>query len=210
MRIDNNGFEYFKYSEVKKIDKKENFEKANGKVIDKKFKGDVYVKTEIEYMKATYSSLVNKKLKINSNRWKELQSDSQKMFDEFKAWVEDKIKKQLGITPDEKLEMKEELKNGKWSPEAVSDRILEFAKSISGNDKSKIELLRNAVKKGFEDVKGILGGKLPEVSEKTYDLVMKKFDKWEKGEDENQMQIEEGGVEYINVKQEIIEDNNKN
>jgi hypothetical protein len=208
MRIDNNGFEYFKYSEVKKIDK--NFEKANEKDTGKKFKGDVYVKTEIEYMKATYSSLVNKKVEINPNRWKELQSDSQKMFDEFKAWVEDKIKKQLGITQDEKNEMKKELEDGKWSPEAVSDRILEFAKSISNGDKTKIELLRNAVKEGFKNVKDILGGKLPEVSEKTYDLVMKKFDKWEKGEDENQMQIEEGGVEYINVKQEIIEDNNKN
>lgn len=203
MRIDNNGFEYFKYSEIKKIDKSIE-KKSNGEKNEKVFKGDVYVKTEIEYMKATYSSLVKKGLNVNPNRWKELQSNSQKLFDEFKAWVEDKIKKQLGITQDERTEMKEELETGKWSPEAVSDRILEFAKSISGGDKSKIELLRNAVKKGFEDVKGILGGKLPEVSEKTYDLVMKKFDEWEKGNDENKMQIEEGGVEYINIKQEII------
>lgn len=208
MRIDNNGFEYFKYSEVKKIDK--NFGKANEKDGVEKFKGDVYVKTEIEYMKATYSSLVNKKVEISPNRWKELQNDSQKMFDEFKAWVEDKIKKQLGITQDEKIEIKKELKDGKWSPEAVSDRILEFAKSISNGDKTKIDLLRNAVKEGFDNVKKLLGDNFPEVSKKTYDLVMKKFEEWEKGEDENQMQIEEGGVEHINVKQEIIEDNNKN
>lgn len=205
MRIDNNGFEYFRYSEIKKIEK--NYEEGNKEETNKKFKGDVYVKTEIEYMKATYSSLVNKKVEINPNRWKELQSDSQKMFDEFKAWVEDKIKKQLGITQDEKTEMKKELEDGQWSPEAVSDRILEFAKSISNGDKTKIELLRNAVKEGFEQVRGLIGGNLPEVSEKTYDLVMKKFEKWEKGEDENQIQTEESGVEYINVKQEIIQDN---
>ncbi|WP_129410023.1 hypothetical protein [Marinitoga lauensis] len=192
MRIDNKGFEYFKYSEVRKIGKDKELEKSDGnkKGESKNFKGDVYVKTEIEYMKATYSSLVHKNPQINPNRWKELQNDSQKMFNEFKSWVEDKIKKQLGITQDEKSEMKKELETGKWSPEAVSDRILEFAKSISGGDKSKINLLRNAVKKGFEDVRGVLGGKLPDVSEKTYDLVMKKFDMWEKGEDE--IQIEKG------------------
>ncbi|KLO22759.1 hypothetical protein X275_05645 [Marinitoga sp. 1197] len=203
MRIDNN-FEYFKYSSIKKISEKGNNELKSK---EKKFKGDVYVKTEIEYMKATYSSMVKKNIQINPNRWKELKADSQKLYDEFKAWVEDKIKKQLGITDSEKAEMKKELEDGQWSPEAVSDRIIEFAKSISGGDKSKINLLKDAVKKGFDDVKGILGGKLPEVSEKTYDLVMKKFEAWEKGEDG--IQIEKGGVEYINVKEEIIKEDKK-
>ncbi|GAB6190248.1 hypothetical protein JCM30566_19920 [Marinitoga arctica] len=201
MRIDNKGFEYFKYSEIKRIESRENSEKN----VDKKIKGDVYVKTEIEYMKATYSSLVNKKIEINPNRWKELQNDSQKLFDEFKSWVEDKVKKQLGISEKEKSDMNEEILNGYWSPEATSDRIIEFAKSISGGDKLKIELLRNAVKEGFESVKNILGGKLPEVSKKTYDLAMKKFEEWQKSNDGN-VQIEEGGVEYIKVKKEIIED----
>ncbi|KLO23948.1 MULTISPECIES: hypothetical protein [unclassified Marinitoga] len=203
MRIDNN-FEYFKYSSIKKISEKGNNELKSK---EKNFKGDVYVKTEIEYMKATYSSMVKKNIQINPNRWKELKADSQKLYDEFKTWVEDKIKKQLGITDSEKAEMKKELEDGQWSPEAVSDRIIEFAKSISGGDKSKINLLKDAVKKGFDDVKGILGGKLPEVSEKTYDLVMKKFEAWEKGEDE--IQIEKGGVEYINVKEEIIKEDKK-
>ncbi|KAF2956110.1 hypothetical protein [Marinitoga sp. 38H-ov] len=201
MRI-NNNIEYFKYFEIRMID--ENFSEGKNK---EEAKEDVYIKTEIEYMKATYSNLYNKKIEINSKRWKELKNNFQMMFDEFKAWVEDKIKKQLGITQDEKIEMKKELEYGKWSPENVSDRVIEFAKSISNGDKSKIELLKNSVKEGFDNVKGLMGGTLPEVSEKTYNLVMKKFESWEKGED--RIQIEEDSIEYINVKQEVIKDNKR-
>lgn len=64
------------------------------------------------------------------------------------------------------------------SPEKVSDRIVEFAKAISGGDKSKIDTLRDAIEKGFAEAARVLGGELPEVSQKTYDLVMQKLDTW--------------------------------
>ncbi|QGU00421.1 hypothetical protein SYNTR_1827 [Candidatus Syntrophocurvum alkaliphilum] len=66
---------------------------------------------------------------------------------------------------------------GKLSAEKVSDRIVDFAKAISGGDKDKIELLKDAIKQGFEAASAALGG-LPEVSEQTYDLVMQKLDAW--------------------------------
>ncbi|AEX86217.1 hypothetical protein Marpi_1836 [Marinitoga piezophila KA3] len=220
MRINGENFNYFKYTEITKLENTKEFEEKNksknnenNKSANKSPKGDVYVKTEIEYMKATYSSVVGKKIEIDPSKWKDMKEESQQMYDKFKAWVEDKIKKQLGITEDERAEMKKELEgDGYWSPESVSDRLIEFAKSISGGDKSKIDLLRNAVKEGFQSVRDMLGGKLPEVSEKTYDLVMKKFELWEKGEDENmEITTESGGVEYIKVNQEvIIENNNEN
>jgi hypothetical protein len=65
-----------------------------------------------------------------------------------------------------------------WGVEAVSDRIVDFAKSLSGGDKSKIELLRDAIDKGFAGAKNLLGGKLPKVSLDTYDAVMQKLDDW--------------------------------
>jgi gas vesicle protein len=68
--------------------------------------------------------------------------------------------------------------DAEWGVEAVSDRIVDFAKSISGGDPSKIEVLREAIDKGFASAKKALGGKLPGVSMDTYDTVMSKLDDW--------------------------------
>ncbi|SDL65956.1 hypothetical protein [Halarsenatibacter silvermanii] len=67
---------------------------------------------------------------------------------------------------------------GIYSSEAVSDRIVNFARAISGDDTEKYDLLREAIDKGFDEARRILGGSLPEVSETTYDLVMEKLDHW--------------------------------
>lgn len=67
---------------------------------------------------------------------------------------------------------------GPSSPENVSDRIVDFAKAISGGDKSKFNLLKGAIQDGFNAARDVLGGTLPEISEKTYDLVMQKLDQW--------------------------------
>lgn len=71
---------------------------------------------------------------------------------------------------------------GMHSPENVSDRIVEFAVAISGGDKSKFELLKNAIEEGFSEAKKALGGTLPEVSQKTYDQVMEKLNQWKESE----------------------------
>ncbi len=68
--------------------------------------------------------------------------------------------------------------NSDWGVEAVSDRIVSFAKSLSGGDPSKIELLREAIDKGFASAQKTLGGKLPDISNQTYDAVMAKLDDW--------------------------------
>ncbi|MEG1699640.1 MAG: hypothetical protein RR271_08470, partial [Oscillospiraceae bacterium] len=69
---------------------------------------------------------------------------------------------------------------GEWSVNAVSERILDMAKSLSGGDASKFAELKNAVKKGFDAAEKAWGDKLPEISGKTYDKVMEGFDAWEK------------------------------
>lgn len=67
---------------------------------------------------------------------------------------------------------------GALSPEKVSNRIVDFTKAISGGDKEKHETLKAAIKEGFEQVEKALGQELPEISSKTYDLVMQKLDEW--------------------------------
>lgn len=66
---------------------------------------------------------------------------------------------------------------GIFSAEAVSDRIVEFAKAISGGDVSKLDTLRKAIDKGFKEAEKILG-ELPEVSKETYKLINEKLDAW--------------------------------
>lgn len=68
--------------------------------------------------------------------------------------------------------------NGYWGVNKTSERMLEFAKTLSGGDPSKIETLREAFKQGFEKAKEAFGGELPEISQKTYDKVMEGFDAW--------------------------------
>lgn len=67
---------------------------------------------------------------------------------------------------------------GSSSPEVVSDRIVDFAKAISGGDQGKFDLLKGAIIDGFDAAKKALGGSLPDISQKTYDLVMEKLENW--------------------------------
>lgn len=71
--------------------------------------------------------------------------------------------------------------DGYWGVEQTSDRILDFAKALSGNDPEKADLLLDAFKKGFQEATKSWGDKLPDISQRTYDAVVEKFDNWKKG-----------------------------
>lgn len=72
--------------------------------------------------------------------------------------------------------------DGYWGVEKTSDRILDFAKALSGGDTSKAETLLEAFKKGFEEATRTWGKELPEISQKTYDAVLEKFEAWKNGD----------------------------
>ena len=67
--------------------------------------------------------------------------------------------------------------DGYWGVNQTSDRIIEFANALTGGDPSKIEKMRDAFKKGYAMAEKTWGGSLPEISKRTYDAVMEKFDK---------------------------------
>ena len=71
--------------------------------------------------------------------------------------------------------------NGYWGVEQTSDRIISFAKALTGGDPEKAEEMRAAFKKGYGAAEETWGGKLPDISQRTYDAVMKKFDDWANG-----------------------------
>ena len=67
--------------------------------------------------------------------------------------------------------------DGYWGVNATSDRIIDFAKALTGGDPSKLNDMMEAFKKGYEQAEKTWGGKLPEISQKTYDAVIEKFNK---------------------------------
>ena len=68
--------------------------------------------------------------------------------------------------------------DGEYGVQQVAERILNFAQAVIGGDPSKLESIRAAVEKGFAEAREILGGALPEISQKTYAAVMAGFDRW--------------------------------
>lgn len=66
--------------------------------------------------------------------------------------------------------------DGYWGVEQTSQRIIDFATALTGGDPSKVDEMRDAFKQGYAMAEKKWGGELPEISKKTYDAVMKKFD----------------------------------
>ena len=67
--------------------------------------------------------------------------------------------------------------DGYWGVNQTSDRIIDFAKALTGGDPDKIEDMRAAFEKGFKKAGATWGGDLPDISQRTYKAVMEKFDK---------------------------------
>lgn len=66
--------------------------------------------------------------------------------------------------------------DGYWGVAKTSDRIIQFATALTGGDPDKIEEMREAFKKGYAQAEKTWGGSLPEISQRTYDAVLSKFD----------------------------------
>lgn len=69
--------------------------------------------------------------------------------------------------------------DGEFGVKQVAERILSFAKAAIGDDPAKLATIRAAVEKGFKQASDILGGTLPEISQKTHDAIFAEFDRWQ-------------------------------
>lgn len=136
-----------------------------------------------------------KTYKPNTELIAKLKADAEARTAQFKSLVEQLISKQAttngqatdiwsflskgDFTVDaatKEQAQKDIAEDGYWGVEKTSDRIIEFANALTGGDPDKIEEMREAFKKGYEQAEKTWGGELPEISKKTYDAVMKKFD----------------------------------
>lgn len=81
------------------------------------------------------------------------------------------------VDPATKLQAQADIaEDGYWGVTQTSDRIIDFANALTGGDPDKIEEMREAFKKGYKQAEKTWGGSLPDISKRTYDAVMQKFD----------------------------------
>ena len=80
------------------------------------------------------------------------------------------------LTPEEAQELISE--DGYLGVGRTSDRIVQFALSLIGNDPDRLEEIKASINKGFQMAASAVGGTLPDISMKTYDAVMDKLDAW--------------------------------
>lgn len=70
--------------------------------------------------------------------------------------------------------------DGYWGVKQTSERLVGFAKALVGGDPSRVEEMRAAFQKGFDEAAKVWGGALPDITKDTYDAVMDLFDQWAK------------------------------
>ncbi len=138
--------------------------------------------------KVTYSASDAKKL--SDTEIAQLRAQADRSTEILKSLVEKLILKQgssssltqslLNITnPTETQDAQAAVaQDGEYGIEAVSDRLVDFAKAISGNDKSKLSEMKAAIDEGFAQAKKSWGGELPDICRQTYDKTMEKLDAW--------------------------------
>jgi hypothetical protein len=71
--------------------------------------------------------------------------------------------------------------DGYWGVEKTSDRIVDFAKALAGDDPEKADKMIEAFKKGYEEATKTWGKELPDITKRTYDSVLSKMDDWKNG-----------------------------
>ena len=154
---------------------------------------EMFQLSEEESIDAAYK---NPKMAMDSAVIEKLMKETDDIKSSIKSMVRDLLERQ-GYTVDQlKSGQDTEIKvdetaraeaqkligpGGELSAEKVSDRIVDFAIAAFGGDKSKIGIIRDSIDRGFAEAKKMLGGKLSDVSNETYDLIQKRLDEWVNG-----------------------------
>lgn len=158
---------------------------------------DGFVKKPVSNSTTDYSTYSKPSQKTVSA----LIQDAERQTENFKKMIYDMLAKQDGSAQivNGKLKVSAEVAakakasisdGGEYSVDSVATRIMDMAKALAGGDSSKLETLRGAVEKGFGAAAGKMGGKLTDISSRTYDEVMKRFDEWENSFKTTQTEVE--------------------
>ncbi len=157
-------------------------------------KGEEHVKAvKDEFTPSAREKAVSTYSKPDTEAIARLRAESEKAYSALRQLVEQMLERQgmtfQGLKGGEYVEIDEATQaeaaaliaeGGELSAEKVSDRIVDFAKALSGGDKGKIGILRGAIEAGFKAASDAFGGQLPEISRQTYEMITQKLDAWMK------------------------------
>ena len=150
----------------------------------------------VVYEPSTGASTVKKTYTPDTNLIKKMQADADARTAQLRSLVEKMMAGQADtygkandiwsflrsgnytVDPATKMQAQADISEyGYWGVKQTSDIIIDFANALTGGDPDKIEDMRSAFEKGFKKAAKTWGGDLPDISQRTYDAVMEKFDK---------------------------------
>lgn len=83
------------------------------------------------------------------------------------------------VDPETRAQAQKDIaEDGYWGIEQTSERLVSFAKAVSGNDPSKADLMISAIKDGFEQATKTWGDELPKICKDTLEVTLKKLEDW--------------------------------
>ncbi|MCM1102450.1 MAG: hypothetical protein NC079_11920 [Clostridium sp.] len=148
-----------------------------------------------EHSTETKTDSAKKTYKPDTNLVNQLKADADARTSQLRSLVEQLMSKQADtygkandiwqflkngnytVDPATKAQAQADIaEDGYWGVNQTSDRIISFATALTGGDPDKVEEMRAAFQKGYEKAAKTWGGNLPDISQRTYDAVMKKFD----------------------------------
>lgn len=125
----------------------------------------------------------------------QLKAENQARVDQMTQLVQDMLAKQgnaygaandiwkflasgnFTVDPQTKAQAQADIaEDGYWGVNQTSSRIYDFAMALAGDDEDKMKEMQKAFEKGFKLAEKKWGGELPEISQKTYEAVNKKFE----------------------------------
>lgn len=83
------------------------------------------------------------------------------------------------VDEETRLKAREDIsEDGFYGIKQTSERLVSFAKALTGGDPTKADEMIAAVKKGFEEATKAWGGELPEICKNTIDETIKQLEDW--------------------------------
>lgn len=85
----------------------------------------------------------------------------------------------VDVDPETRAQAQKDISaDGYWGVEQTSERLVSFAKALTGGDPSKANEMIAAVKRGFEQATKAWGGDLPGICKNTLEAAISKLEAW--------------------------------
>lgn len=162
-------------------------------------KTETDISSGVVYEKSDSTEKAQEKQTQNVDLIKQLKAEAEQRTSQLQSLVEKMMKQQgkviakaddiwsflasgeFTVDAETKAQAQEDIsEDGYWGVKQTSDRIIEFAKALTGGDPTKAEAMKEAFIKGFKEATKAWGKELPDISKDTYDAVISKFDEWSK------------------------------